>query len=143
MTPPLCHLGHFPKDNNRRKSTLSGSASRPTFNLSSLLSIAHWVRTSSSAGVHFFALIPGPRKHLIPWHCRVALINFSPLFFELLGIYTYLCSCTTGWTRNLVAGGIRSSLLHICQRVLFFFPNLDFLAKPRNIDFLAIWIWVE
>lgn len=117
----LYDLGHFPKDNNRRKGTLSGRASHPTFNLMFPSFHRNWIGTSSSAGMRFFALLPGPREHLIPWHCRVALINFSPFFFELLGIYTYLCPCTTVWTRSLVAGGVRSSLLHTDQR--FYFPS--------------------
>jgi hypothetical protein len=34
-------------------------------------------------------------------------------------------------------------VLHFFIQIRDFIFHLDFLARPWNIDFLAIWIWVE
>lgn len=68
MIPSLYDLGHFPKANNRRNVTLSGTASHTTFNL--MFSPFHSTLDQNQllSGVCFFVSIPGPREHLISWH---------------------------------------------------------------------------
>lgn len=90
MNIPFHHLGHLPRDKKNKTSYVNSRAPIPDLTSFSPLSTINWIRTSSSVRLHFFALIPGPREHLIPWQRGVGLINFSPFFFEHLGTHTHI-----------------------------------------------------
>jgi hypothetical protein len=88
VVTPLQNLGHLPRNNINSPNSLAGP-SHLGFNLIFPPLLNAWIGTSSSGGVHFFASIPGPREHLIPWQRGVGLINFSLFSFEPLGLHTH------------------------------------------------------